>query len=319
MFRQYFVIVAVFAYFSSAPVLAIDSSSDLRLASSIETNSALTAPYARKLSPFSIDGDLRGWEHLYALLVSKGISADQAAAILSDVRMPPNKALRFSVVALERADIYSRRNNRKERRNALKFYKENKHHFDAAEKQFQVPASIILALLQIETRCGVYTGRSRVFYRLARLASAADTESIEQSFEMNQLKNSTITKQQVIKRAEWLEEKFLPHLVAVLRIAEEKRIHPLEIRGSIAGALGLPQFLPGNYFDFGIDGNQDGEIDLFTAADAIHSVGNFLREHGWSSLGIPYQKQRSVIWEYNRSKPYVDTVFAMAKALSKHL
>ena len=52
--------------------------------------------------------------------------------------------------------------------------------------------------------------------------------------------------------------------------------------GSYAGAIGLPQFMPGSIRRFGVDGDKDGKIDLRNSPeDAIASVGNFLKMHGW--------------------------------------
>jgi membrane-bound lytic murein transglycosylase B len=52
--------------------------------------------------------------------------------------------------------------------------------------------------------------------------------------------------------------------------------------GSYAGAIGLPQFMPGSIRKFGVDGDKDGKIDLRNSPkDAIASVGNFLKMHGW--------------------------------------
>jgi membrane-bound lytic murein transglycosylase B len=52
--------------------------------------------------------------------------------------------------------------------------------------------------------------------------------------------------------------------------------------GSYAGAIGLPQFMPGSILRFAVDGDLDGKIDLRNSPeDAIASVANFLKVHGW--------------------------------------
>ena len=255
--------------------------------------------------------NLKGWEHLFDLLVTRGIAPEYAAKIIRDKRMPAYKPLYYSVDPKESSAPYRRRNNRAERKNALEFYKKHKSTFEEAEKKFGVDQSVLLALLQIETRCGNYTGRSRVFHRLARLAGAAKPENVEKSFQRKRRKDKSLRFSQFSERALWLEETFLPHAVASIVVAKERDTHPHELRGSSAGAIGLPQFLPGNQLIYGVDADKNGQVDLFKPKDAIHSVANYLRSKGWKK-GISQKEKEGVIWHYNRSKPYVETVLTMA-------
>lgn len=95
---------------------------------------------------------------------------------------------------------------------------------------------------------------------------------------------------------------------------------PLEIKGSFAGAVGYFQFLPGNVFKFGIDGNNDGLIDPHNPIDAIHSIANYLKEHGWrNNEPLLSKANKETIWGYNRSESYIDTVLAMASKLKSNL
>ncbi|HEY0567254.1 MAG TPA: lytic murein transglycosylase, partial [Xanthobacteraceae bacterium] len=64
--------------------------------------------------------------------------------------------------------------------------------------------------------------------------------------------------------------------------ARVENIDPFTLLGSFAGAVGLPQFMPGSILKYGVDFDGDGHIDLRNStADAIGSVANFLIEHGW--------------------------------------
>jgi membrane-bound lytic murein transglycosylase B len=75
---------------------------------------------------------------------------------------------------------------------------------------------------------------------------------------------------------------FRSELENTLLFARESHIDPLSLLGSFAGAVGMPQFMPGNILKFGVDFDGDGHIDLRnSAADAIGSVANFLVAHGW--------------------------------------
>jgi membrane-bound lytic murein transglycosylase B len=91
-------------------------------------------------------------------------------------------------------------------------------------------------------------------------------------------------------------------------------LDPLGIRGSIYGAIGLCQFMPSNVFAYGVDADQDGRIDPFTKADALHSIANYLRGHGWRP-GLNREGQHSVIFDYNHSTVYANTVLAVAEKL----
>ena len=75
---------------------------------------------------------------------------------------------------------------------------------------------------------------------------------------------------------------FRNELKELLLLAREKGVDPLEIKGSYAGAVGLPQFMPSSYRKFAVDYDGDGAIDLRgSAADAIGSVANYIRAYGW--------------------------------------
>ena len=89
---------------------------------------------------------------------------------------------------------------------------------------------------------------------------------------------------------------------------------PFYYKGSYAGAFGIPQFLPTSYLKWGIDSDNSGSVNLYWYPDAIYSVANYLREHGWKP-GLSQEKQEKVIWEYNHSKTYVDTVLKAARKL----
>src|SRR5262249_50091827 len=116
-------------------------------------------------------------------------------------------------------------------------------------------------------------------------------------------------------RGKWLEDTFLPHAVALIKLSAEQKVDLWSYRGSASGAMGMPQFLPEHHSTFGVDGDGDGKINLFDPADAIFSTANFLKAHGWKTSVLATKQQRSVIWEYNRSVPYVDTVLGMAGSL----
>ncbi|HVE88821.1 MAG TPA: lytic murein transglycosylase, partial [Burkholderiaceae bacterium] len=81
-----------------------------------------------------------------------------------------------------------------------------------------------------------------------------------------------------LRRAEF----FRQQLIEFFLLAREQNVDPLTIKGSFAGALGLPQFMPGSIRRHAVDFDGDGRVDLTSsAADAIGSVASFLAAHGW--------------------------------------
>lgn len=123
-----------------------------------------------------------------------------------------------------------------------------------AEEDFGVPPEVIVGILGVETRYGGNTGSFRA---VDALATVAFDGSRRQGFFRNELKE-------------------------LLLLAREKGVDPLEIKGSYAGAVGLPQFMPSSYRKFAVDYDGDGAIDLRgSAADAIGSVANYIRAYGW--------------------------------------
>ena len=135
-----------------------------------------------------------------------------------------------------------------------RFWSSNAKTLAQAEARFGVPADVIVAIIGIETEFGRNMGTFRVVDALATLAF---DYPLRASF-------------------------FRSELEQFLLFAREDGRNVLGFKGSYAGAMGIPQFMPGSYRRFAVDFDGDGSRDLLdSAADAIGSVANFLREHGW--------------------------------------
>jgi membrane-bound lytic murein transglycosylase B len=118
-------------------------------------------------------------------------------------------------------------------------------------------------------------------------------------------------------RGRYLEDTFLAEIPALIQVAKHNDVGPLRIKGSIAGAFGIPQFLPTAFVKFGVDGDKDGKISLFNEIDALWSVGNYLSSFGWKEAKT-HADQRKVIWNYNKSDAYIDAVLLMAEGIAKN-
>lgn len=136
----------------------------------------------------------------------------------------------------------------------LAFWQEHEQALTKAELEYGVPAEFIVAIIGVETMYGGNTGRYRVLDALSTL-----------SFDYP-------------PRAPF----FRSQLREFLLLVREELFEPTELTGSYAGAMGLPQFMPGSFRAYAVDFNQDGKINIWTdAEDAIGSVANYFIKHGW--------------------------------------
>jgi membrane-bound lytic murein transglycosylase B len=112
------------------------------------------------------------------------------------------------------------------------------------------------------------------------------------------------------KRAAWARRE----IMALIQLSRQWGMSPWSVMGSPAGALGMSQFMPTSIQNWGADGDGDGRVDLTQAVDAMFSVGNYLHAHGWRR-GISREVQARVIYTYNHSQPYVDTVLELSRLI----
>ena len=147
----------------------------------------------------------------------------------------------------------------------VRFWNDNLEALNRAEAEYGVPAEIVVGIIGVETVFGRNTGNFRVMDAITTLAfDYPDTPSR-------------------VARMEF----FRGELENTLLFARESGIDPLSLLGSYAGAIGLPQFMPGSIREFAVDFDHDGKIDLRNSAvDAIGSVANYLSKHGWRT-GLP--------------------------------
>ena len=159
----------------------------------------------------------------------------------------------------------------------VKFWQENQDILEKAEQEYGVPVELIIAIIGVETRFGRNAGNYTVVNSLATLA-------------FNYPKRSSF---------------FTRELEQFLLLTREQDVDPFEIKGSYAGAMGIPQFISSSYRSYAIDFNNDGKTDIWNdTTDAIGSVANYFKVHGWKKgepitrpVNIEGQKYKNVLSE----------------------
>jgi membrane-bound lytic murein transglycosylase B len=194
-------------------------------------------------------------------------------------------------------------------------YQSDKKLFDRMEVAFGVPGPLVASIMWIETSYGGYLGKNKAAIMLASMAASKDYKVIEpyvRDLEEDRGAKAYLSETSG-KRGLWAQDE----LKALLVYAWENGLEPLSFPGSIYGAIGYGQFMPSNVKKYAVDGNGDGKIDLFDKADAIFSIGNYLKNHGWAGDMKSEEKRREVIRRYNNSGVYVNTVLFVMEAIRK--
>jgi membrane-bound lytic murein transglycosylase B len=147
-----------------------------------------------------------------------------------------------------------------------RFWQQHQATLARAEREYGVPAALIVSIIGVETLYGQNTGNFRALDALGTLAFHFPSA------------HPRATERQAFFRSE---------LEQFLLLAARSGADPLTVRGSYAGALGLPQFMPSSWAKFAVDFDGDGRIDLFgSPQDAIGSVAHYFKAFQWRT-GMP--------------------------------
>jgi len=239
-------------------------------------------PYAEGDIPESL---LPRKELLYAMLQNNGFSDDELNRIFSDPRVNLYPAIlkktgkginylskKFGLLTPESI------------KRGQQIMRAHQSVLESIEKTYGVEKEFIIAIMRIETDFGKHTGTYPIF---------------------NSLLTYILYKN---RRSEWAEKE----LISFLTYCKQSGIDPLSINGSWAGAFGLCQFIPTSFFQYGVDGNGDGKIDLFDFDDASVSIANYLKSNGWQKNSMKQKKK--ALYAYNHCHSYVRAVVAYAQA-----
>ncbi len=140
------------------------------------------------------------------------------------------------------------------------FWHANQAWLTQAQERWGVPPEIVVGIVGVETFYGRTMGRFRALDALATLAFDFPTGRLD--------------------RAPF----FRAQLEELLLWCQREQRDPTGVMGSFAGAVGLPQFMPGSINRHAVDFDDDGRIDLIgsdSAADVVGSVAHYLAAFGW--------------------------------------
>ena len=186
-------------------------------------------------------------------------SADSQPAIIEAMSKPAEKAKLW----YEYRPIFL---NERRIREGTEFWTAHRQALDQASIKSGVAPEYLAAILGVETYYGRLTGNYRVLDALATL-----------SFDYPPR-----------------EKFFREELEQFLLLTRDAHLDPKILKGSYAGAMGAPQFMPSNYRRYAVDAEANGRIDLWNDwPDVCASIGNYLKEHGWNA-GEPVLTEATV-------------------------
>ena len=174
--------------------------------------------------------------------------------------------------------------------NGLRFLQEQKQWLDKAQERYGVPPEVVTALLGVETKYGIFTGRYRVLDSLSTLGYEHPS------------------------RAPF----FFGELLQFFVLCRDDRLDPGAVRGSYAGAMGMAQFMPSNYRSLAVDFDGDGRVDLrHSVPDVLASTANLLHTNGFK-MGGSYEEGSAnfeAMREWNHAVIYRKTIGYFADRL----
>lgn len=272
-------------------------------------------------------GPLSPWNPLVDRLVQDGFEREYVESIFSEdlIFSPEIMARKMNVLlntklsakregAAPKPQVMDRYLNPMLIAGAYAFFREHRGTLDAIEKEYEVPGEVLVALMLVETKLGHQVGKHRAVTILSSMALGGNIEYIRSHMKYDSL--SAETEKWLVRRTRQKGNWAYEELKALLTYAKPLGQDPRDIPSSMYGAIGLCQFIPTSAIHYGRDGTGDGKVDLFVIEDALYSMANFIRRHGWKASLDRAAKQK-VIYRYNHSHSYAMTILAVADKIRK--
>jgi membrane-bound lytic murein transglycosylase B len=256
---------------TSVPRLRIGLTPNHGSTSTVNSAGSAALSDEQRSAVIASDGQMRADVRAFIqqLATNRGLSASELNGALADARYNPTVArlvappIPGSKASRSWMTYRARMVDPKRIDWGITFWQNNANTLAQATQRFGVPASIIVAIIGVETLYGRHMGNFRVLDALSTLAFDYPDPSKPH-------------------RAQMFQSQLADFLTLMLQGKLE-----LKTLGSYAGAIGMPQFMPSSIMRYAIDGDANGHIDLINnPRDIILSVGNFLMQHGWER-GLP--------------------------------
>ena len=256
------------------------------------------------------------YQALLDRLIKDGLDNEFLFPLFLDPRAEPiPNRMAISLLTREIPEIYAKFLTFEWILLAKNFLRQNLTILKEMERRFDVEKEVAVAILLVESRFGENIGKHRVIPTLASMAIMDSRENLLRNYstiwEMNPEVSYDWIETLASRRANWAYKE----LKYFLEIIRSEEIDPLEVYGSTAGALGMPQFIPSSYKAYALNKNSFKEW-LYDPEGAIFSIGNYLKSHGWKR-GLPIHQQKKLLWHYNRSEPYGETILQVAEKVRR--
>ncbi|MGH8858220.1 MAG: lytic murein transglycosylase B [Polaromonas sp.] len=279
-----------FAIFLIAAIAAVAGASEAKPLKKTATAKAAPAQgplYATRPEAMQFADDLARRRDLDPDWVREAIGQSRYNATVSRLMQPPAKAF------VKNWNIYRSRFIDPIRIEAgRRFWLANQETLERAEKEYGVPAEIIVGIIGVETIYGRNTGSFRVMDALTTLAFDFPASH---------------------PRAQERSEFFKGEIEQFLTLQSRRGASPFEalaMKGSYAGAMGMPQFMPSSWIKFAIDFDSDGTVDLWDSpADVIGSVASYFKAFNWQP-GMPTHFPVSFPVNFDARGPDMDALLA---------
>lgn len=277
--------VVKLVFFHFIPLVAAFASSLIfklpEIPPSILPSATPTAIPATVISPIS-DPRLA---YVQRQLVSSGFQEMQVNQLLSDSRKELYPPQLVSYKEPDWTPIKNKLYSADYVQQGKNFISANQAVFDSAQQEFGVSKETITGIIAIETEFGRNTGSTPTF-------------------------NAVYSRLQQRPANNWQGE--AQRLIALSKYCLQSNLDCYGIKGSYAGAIGIVQFMPDSLMNYGVDGDNDGIINLHRPSDAIPSAANFLVKHGWQE-----DKLKSLARYYGTSVEYPGIVLHYASLVAK--
>ena len=194
--------------------------------------------------------------------------------------------------------------------NCMEFWNDKSERILTGADRYGIPPEIVVAILKVETNFGRYSGKVPLFNVFWSL-SLADHPDVVDEILIGQGDEREEQKRRLLRRARWGRSELLV-LIDLIKSGTEEEL--IWVKGSWAGAFGLPQFIPSSYLAYARDGDDDDILDLYDYDDAAASIAYYLQANGWKGR-IDRDRQKKVIMRYNHSVHYADCILALADSI----